>query len=286
MKRRLRIAWLPDGKRLHLRDGSLDLIIQAFGRPGDIARAYDAAITRMRGLLDEITGELEMLRRPAPRILNGSAARRMNAAVSAFWAQTSIMPLAAFTGAAADDVLAAMQAAATLERAYVNNNGDIALHLGHGQSFSGTVVDLPGHPRFAGKILIEAQGATRGVATTGWKKPGFSLGIADAVTVGAVSAAAAAAAATAIGNAIDLPGHKGISRAPANTLNPESDLRGTLVTTNVANLSLAEKAAALAAGASIGRVFLKAGLITGAALYVQGEVAFISSDPVKQELRL
>ena len=50
----------------------------------------------------------------------------------------------------------------------------------------------------------------RGVATSGWRGRSFSLGIADAVTVLASSAAAADAAATLIANAVDLPGHPAI----------------------------------------------------------------------------
>ena len=49
----------------------------------------------------------------------------------------------------------------------------------------------------------------RGIATSGWRGRSFSLGIADAVTVLAATAAEADAAATMIANAVDLPGHPG-----------------------------------------------------------------------------
>ena len=36
-------AMLPDGRRLHLNHGPIDLVIEAFGAPVEIARAYDQA---------------------------------------------------------------------------------------------------------------------------------------------------------------------------------------------------------------------------------------------------
>ena len=37
--------------------------------------------------------------------------------------------MAAVAGSVADEIMAAMLAAATLDKAYVNNGGDIAIHL-------------------------------------------------------------------------------------------------------------------------------------------------------------
>ena len=87
MKRLPQIALLPDGKRLHLQDGPIDLIIEAKGREGDVRAAYDAAARRFTGLLDELCGELVELRRPADPVrctLKGVVARRMHAAVAPF----------------------------------------------------------------------------------------------------------------------------------------------------------------------------------------------------------
>ncbi len=67
----------------------------------------------------------------------------------------------------------------------------------------------------------------RGIATSGWRGRSFSLGIADAVTVLADSAAMADAAATIIANAVDLPGHPAVERKPARDLAPDNDLGGS-----------------------------------------------------------
>ena len=66
---------------------------------------------------------------------------------------------------------------------------------------------------FADRLVIRAADPVRGIATSGWRGRSFSLGIADAVTVLAATAAAADAAATMIANAVDLPGHPAIVRA-------------------------------------------------------------------------
>ena len=77
----------------------------------------------------------------------------------------------------------------------------------------------------------------RGVATSGWRGRSFSLGIADAVTVFAGTAAVADAAATLIANAVDLPGHPAFARAPARRCDPQSDLGERLVTVDVGPLA-------------------------------------------------
>ncbi len=56
---------LPDGRRLHLHDGPIDLIVEAVGAPGAVEAAYRAAAARFRFVLDELCAELPALRAPA-----------------------------------------------------------------------------------------------------------------------------------------------------------------------------------------------------------------------------
>ncbi len=65
MKRLPQIGLLPDGKRLHLQDGPIDLIIEARGSEANVRAAYEAAARHFTGLLDELCAELIELRRPA-----------------------------------------------------------------------------------------------------------------------------------------------------------------------------------------------------------------------------
>ena len=46
MKRVPQIRVLADGKRLHLQDGPIDLIVEARGSETDVRAAYDAAARR------------------------------------------------------------------------------------------------------------------------------------------------------------------------------------------------------------------------------------------------
>jgi ApbE superfamily uncharacterized protein (UPF0280 family) len=167
--------------------------------------------------------------------------------------------------------------AARLERSYVNNGGDIALHLGHGEHFTVGLMDRPDRHGLMRTIIVDADDPTRGVATSGRHGRSFSLGIADAVTVLARTASQADAAATIIANAVDLPGHPAIVRCPAHDLQPDSDLGARLVTRGVGKLTGYEIEDALESGAACARKLLAAGLIDGAALRLQGEIVLVSA---------
>jgi ApbE superfamily uncharacterized protein (UPF0280 family) len=284
MKRLPQIALLPDGKRLHLQDGPIDLIVEAKGRDGDMRAAYDAAARRFTGLLDELCEELVELRRAADPVrcpLKGVVARRMHAAVAPFASDEFITPMAAVAGSVAEEILGAMLAAARLERAYVNNGGDIALHLAGGEQFNVGLLDRPDRQGLMRTMVIDADDPARGIATSGRHGRSFSLGIADAVTVLAKTASQADAAATIIANAVDLPGHPAIVRCPANALQPDSDLGARLVTRDVGALSESEIDDALRAGVSRAQQLLAAGLIEGAALRLLGETAVVGATGIK-----
>jgi ApbE superfamily uncharacterized protein (UPF0280 family) len=279
---RARGAMLPDGRRLHLQDGPIDLVIEAFGDAVAVRDAYRVAATRFATILDELCAELPLLRSPAdPRHcpLQGGVARRMHAAVAPFASESFITPMAAVAGAVAEEVLAEMTGAAPLARAYVNNGGDIALHLRRGQTFSIGMVDRPDRPSLFGTASLRAEDPVRGIATSGWRGRSFSLGIADAVTVLADTAAIADAAATLIANAVDLPDHSDIRREPANDLQPDSDLGPRLVTRSVPKLTSTEIEKALGAGAAFAERARVRGLIHAAALHLQGRTMLVGAVP-------
>jgi ApbE superfamily uncharacterized protein (UPF0280 family) len=278
MTRLPQIALLACGRRLHLQDGPIDLIIEAKGREADVRAAYAAAARRFTGLLDELCAELPELRKAAHPVyspLQGTVARRMHAAVAPFAADCFITPMAAVAGSVAEEILRAMLAAAPLDRAYVNNGGDIALHLAHGEQFTVGLMDRPDRDGVMQTMVIDARDPARGIATSGRHGRSFSLGIADAVTVLARTASQADAAATIIANAVDLPRHPAIQRCPADSLQPDSDLGPRLVTRGVGALSPAQIAAALDAGAACARQWLGAGLIEAAALRLSGETMMV-----------
>jgi ApbE superfamily uncharacterized protein (UPF0280 family) len=284
MKRAPQIAFLADGRRLHLQDGPIDLIVEAYGNEADVRAAYDAAARRFTGLLDELCEELPLLRQaanPARCSLQGTVARRMHEAVAPFAADHFITPMAAVAGSVAEEILGAMLYAAQLERAYVNNGGDIALHLADGEHFTVGLAERPDAPGLMRTMVIHARDPSRGVATSGRHGRSFSLGIADAVTVLAPAASQADAAATIIANAVDLPGHPAIVRCPAHDLQPDSDLGARLVTRGVGELSASEIEDALEAGTVCARKLLVAGLIDRAALRLHGEMIVVATRAIE-----
>ena len=262
--------------RLHLQDGPIDIILLADGDADAVDIAYRAATRRFAVILDELCAELPLLRTsagPATPWPCGLIARRMRAAVEPMARFGFITPMAAVAGAVAEAVLAAMREEAPLRRAAVNNGGDIALHLAPGETIRIGMVARPelGAIDLFGSLVISHEDGVRGLATSGRHGRSFSLGIADAVTVLARTAAAADAAATVIANAVDLPGHPGIRRCPAQALQPDSDLGERLVTRDVAPLSAAGIKAALTRGLQHAEDLCAEGLIIGAALHLQGE---------------
>jgi uncharacterized protein len=268
------IALLADG-RLHLQHGPIDCLCRAWGEASEVRAAYAQAAAAFPGVLPALCAELPRLRAPLPSLPpEGAVARAMHAACAPY-ADRFITPMAAVAGAVADHVLAAMTLGRRLDRVFVNDGGDIAFHLAHGESLRcGLVADLAA-PALDGTLLLHAADPARGLATSGRACKGqggrsSSFGIADAVTVLARTAAEADAAATVVANAVDLPGHLAVGRRPACEIDPDSDLGARRVTWDLGPLTPAEIAAALDAGLAVADALRKAGRITGAVLALRG----------------
>jgi len=257
-------ALLPGG-RLHLSHGPIDLVI---GADGARDLAFRAGFDRFGTILSELTAELPLLRRPVGTKPKGKIARAMYRAALPH-ADGLTTPMICVAGAVAAEVLSAMVDAADLTRAYVNNGGDIALHLTEGARFDVGIAGLDGQS--LGTVTIRSGDPIRGIATSGQGGRSHSLGIADSVTVLARSAAMADAAATRLGNAVDLPAHPAIRRSPANQLHDDSDLGAAPVVTHVGPLSPAEVNQALTTGATAAQGLRDRGLISGTALFLRDQ---------------
>lgn len=276
--------------RWHFQHGPIDIVIGSEGEPEAVAAADAAAWARFDGLLAELVAELPLLRQPvadgADCPLRGPVARRMWGACAPLRAEAAgfITPMAAVAGAVAQELVAAYRRPGIV-RAWVNNGGDIALHLAPGKSARvGLFADLAnfddqalarsieGTLRSDAGFAVHADGPVRGVATSGWRGRSHSLGIADSVTVLAASAAMADAAATVIANAVDVADSR-IQRRPANALRDDSDLGDRLVTVQVPRLPPALVDAALQRGLACARRLQAAGRVFAALLVCQGSLA-------------
>ncbi|WP_414650868.1 UPF0280 family protein [Eoetvoesiella sp.] len=283
----MRLA-LDDG-RWHFQHGPIDLIIQAGGDADAVRRATENAWLRFGAILPELVAELAQLRQPVrgANTLQGPVARRMYEACGPHSAQF-ITPMAAVAGAVADEIIAFFRNEAGVERAYVNNGGDIALHLSAGQSYKvGLFTDLA---RFDGSdelqldggFVIDAALPVRGIATSGWRGRSFSLGIADSVTVLASNAATADAAATIVANAVNSD-HPAVRRAPASSLKDDTDLGDLPVTVDVGDLPYNEVRAALEKGAARAGALLREGVIHGAVLALRGAMTVVGLDELSRK---
>ena len=284
-------AQLGDG-RWHFQHGPIDCIVFAEGESGAAAECIDRAWLRFRGVLEELVAELPLLRLDlaspagAAAAPAGPVARRMVAACRAHAAGGRfITAMAAVAGSVAEELIGAF-AEPRIRRAYVNNGGDIALHLAPGASFEVGLFADPAHGLAGlpldGRFAIDASSPVRGIATSGWRGRSFSLGIADVVTVLATSASRADAAATVIANAVDVDDPR-IVRRPANAVRDDSDLGERLVTCAVPPMPDALVAQALGNGRRAAANEIAAGRIVAALLCLQGRAEACGANALHQE---
>jgi uncharacterized protein len=273
---------LGDG-RWHFQHGPIDLIIAVEGdveaREHSIAACWD----RFQSVLPGLVAELAQLRRPAAEspAVRDPVSARMVQACAPFAVERFITPMAAVAGAVADELSETFWRPG-ISRAFINNGGDIALHLTPGENYRVGVWSNLGRVRSSddpgrdvdSRFVVSAEMPVRGVATSGWRGRSFSLGIADSVTVLANTAAAADAAATMIANAVDCD-FAGIVRVPAEQLKDDTDLGTLPVTVDVPALPTGAIATALESGRAEAEYWRERGVIYAAALFLQGQVEVV-----------
>ena len=287
---------LLDAQRWHFQHGPIDLVINADGDAAALASAHEAAWQRFEQVLPELVQELPQLRlavsgNATDCPLKGPVARRMWQACKPF-ANDFITPMAAVAGSVAQEIIACYQRPG-IARAWVNNGGDIAMHLTPGQSLKVglyadiarlDVAQLQDQLLLDGQFSVDAAMPVRGVATSGWRGRSFSMGIADSVTVLARTAAQADAAATVIANAVNVKDAR-VQRAPAASLKDDSDLGQRLVTTGVPPLAPALVLQALQAGLATARSLQNKGLIYSALLVCQQQALQTSENAPSDALQ-
>ena len=285
-----------DAQRWHFQHGPIDLVIGADGDAAAVASAHEAAWQRFEQVLPELVQELPLLRQAVSSKatdcpLKGPVARRMWQACRPY-AMDFITPMAAVAGSVAQEIIACYQRPG-IARAWVNNGGDIAMHLTPGQSLRVglyadiarlDVAQLQDQLLLDGQFSVQAAIPVRGVATSGWRGRSFSMGIADSVTVLAHTAAQADAAATVIANAVNVNDAR-VQRAPAASLKDDSDLGQRLVTTGVPPLAPALVLQALQAGLATARSLQNKGLIYSALLVCQQQALQTSENAPSETLQ-
>lgn len=276
--------------RLHLQHGPIDIIAHVDAPEEVRKRLYTSASNRFSTVLVELVAEMDLLKHPWSADLpdpKGGIAQKMCFAVRG--SGIFVTPMAAVAGAVADEVLEAMLYEAKnhdlcleeIQRMYVNNGGDIAFWLNAGESFSIGVVDNPGIPELNARVSLAYESPVRGIATSGWRGRSQSLGIADAVTVLAGSAAIADAAATLIANDVNID-YPGILKRPASEVKDESDLGMLPVTVDVPPLPVDQISEALKRGAQTAGNFIRTGKIEAAYLSLQKQTLVVENNLKKE----
>ncbi len=191
-----------------------------------------------------------------------------------------LTPMAAVAGTIADATAAFLDRLG-MTRVLVNNGGDLAIRLkGDEQVFVGIRPDVRG-TALSHRIRVTPETGIRGVATSGMGGRSFTRGVASAATALSGETAYADAAATALGNATYVQ-DASVLRKPADSLFPDTDLKGVDVTVSVGQLSEAAVSRALDQGITKADELVDREVIWGACLFVQGRMR--STDRLSQYL--
>jgi ApbE superfamily uncharacterized protein (UPF0280 family) len=277
---------LSDG-RWHFQHGPIDIVLQLVGDASACHDALQRTWQRFESVLPELVSELPLLRQPIANLQKNSfqgevAGSMWQVTHDMAWAAADgfVTPMAAVAGSVAQALLPCLSQDG-VDKAYVNNGGDIALYVQEGQSWRlGMVSDMQQALRSDvnselisdGSFVIHHGMPVRGVATSGWRGRSFSLGIADSVTVLAETAAQADVAATLIANAVNVH-HPSVQRQAANSLRDDTDLGDRLVTVDVPRLPPALVEQALQLGLDCALAMQARGQVFAAFVCCQGQMA-------------
>lgn len=238
------VSILPDQSVL-LDCGPASMIVSALleGRPCPDLCAGTLSV--LEETLRELSGFLPILRRRPGEIRAAAmtgCARTMTEAVQAI-GDPLLTPMAAIAGTVADRIADDL-AQKGASRIFVNNGGDIAIRLRPDERISIGISRSLSSGQFDTVAQISGTDGIGGVCTSGLGGRSLTLGIADAVTVFAKTAALADAAATHLADCslVDSPA---VKRVDARLLDPDTDLAGLYAVSEVGQLTQKEKTLAL-----------------------------------------
>ena len=247
-----------EDNKLFLRHGPINIVLEAIGIDKDLA--YQNVKEYFETILEQLVLDMDLLKKEVVfnRKFNNKISQSMQDATEKY-SPTFITPMAAVAGSIADNILRVLINNTNLEKAYVNNGGDVSFYLNKNQIMKTSLAAIPNMI-----AEIKYKDKSRGIATSGWRGKSFSRGIADSVTVLADNAAMADAAATMIGNAVDIYNHPKIKKQPANEMYEDSDLKNLLITVEVGLLTKVEIKEALKNGYQTALQYINKDLINTA----------------------
>lgn len=217
--------------------GPMRLVIRAWSKTQPQLQMARQAGEKSISYLEQIARCRRQLSRPLAEIVNWPedhlAVEMITSVITV--GDDDLTPMAAVAGTIADAV-ADWLFERNATRVIVENGGDIAIRLAEGETAAVGVRPQVNSRHISHVIRLDAGQRSWGVTTSGVGGRSLTRGIASAVTVVAAKASVADAAATAIGNACFVE-DSGIVQMPAESIDPNTDLAGILVTATVGELS-------------------------------------------------
>ncbi len=233
---------------------------QAIEVLGDLARFQTIIKTRAETL---------EIKRDYPEIVK----RMINA--TKMMEEPDLTPLSAVAGTASE-VVADFISERGGTKIIVENGGDIAIRLKEGERARVGVKTEVDSKKPSYFISVDSNAGIGGIATSGLGGRSFTKGIASGVTILSEKASIADATATVVGNFTNVE-DSNIERALAETIYPDTDIRGEWVTLKVGRLSQGKIEEALKRGLTRAEKICQKGLIKGALIAVQGKVVWTDS---------
>lgn len=245
------------------------------GEKGGKSFLFDrsAVESHLKSTLAEVAECLPVLKQKAYRIRQTAylprVARAMVDAVQQIDA-TSLTPMAAVAGAVADGLKEYLKGKGP-EFISVNNGGDVAVYNGRQKPVTIGIGDV--ERNVVTPYVLSVEGLTDfGVATSGFGGRSFTLGLADIVSVIALSAPLADAAATYICNNTNVE-DASIVRQKGAEIDPSTDIPEEMVTVKIGELSSRQVRKALDRGRGIAKRLKDEGRISEAVILFRGEMA-------------
>jgi uncharacterized protein len=193
-----------------------------------------------------------------------------------------LTPMAAVAGTIADST-ADWLASKGLNKVVVNNGGDVALRLRPGETITVGIRPEVAGTEVTSRVLISSEMNIGGICTSGLGGRSFTRGVASAATAFASRASVADAAATAVANATYIVS-PAVHRCPADSIDPNTDLRGVEITCSVEELTRDEIDSALKKGLARAEQLVERSVIVGACVAVKGEMRCTAAfDPGRAE---
>jgi len=253
--------------------GPMRLVIDArvgkVAQPQQALRAADEAVRFLEGVAT-VRPFLGRDYRGFTRQITDPLALKMVASIQAV-GDEDLTPMAAVAGTIADAV-ADFLFERGMTRVLVDNGGDVAIRCCDGEPVTVGIRPNVESERIAQVMVLGPERTAWGIATSGLGGRSLTRGVLEAATVVAADASLADAAATAVANASYVE-DSAVVQAPAEAIDPHTDIAGLRVTAGVGPLPEEKKNQAVNQAIRRAEKLIDNNIVLGAFVACQGRTA-------------